>query len=133
MADESRLVVDSTVFAALFLREPGFEDLAARLSSLRTVRTVPLFRFEVANAIWKSRNLTLGEAEAAIDALFRLPVSEEFGTADAAEAIRIARHRGHPLYDCAFVAIAKAEGFALWTLDHRLAEVARLEGVRVVS
>lgn len=132
MAGETRAVVDSTVFAAIFLREPGFEVLADRLGRLRRVRTAPFFRFEVANALWKHRKLPVEDAEAAMDALWRLPVDDSFGGEAARETLRVARARGQAFYACAFVVLARREGFPLWTLDRRQAAIAREEGVILV-
>ena len=124
-----RVVVDSSVFAAILLREPGHAALTSRLTALRSVRTAPFFRFEVANAIWKQKHWSDADAAVAIDVLFTLPVDEDFDAADARAAMDLAREHNHPFYDAAFIALARRHDQPLWTLDRRQAALAAACGV----
>lgn len=83
MPDE--LVVDTSVIAAMLLREPGWQAISTRLASLDTVRTAPFFRFECANVVGKQR-----ADAAAIDLVWALPVDDRFDVADAQEAYPLA-------------------------------------------
>lgn len=131
MPADDRLVLDSSVLAAILLREPGHEVLATRLSSLRSVCAGPFFRFEVANALWKQKDWSLGELNAALEVLFSLPVDETFTIEDARVAMTMARTHNHPFYDTAFVALAQGRSLPLWTLDKRQAALASMCGVVV--
>lgn len=129
MPADDRVVVDSSVFAAILLREPGYMALAKRLTALRSVRTAPFFRFEVANAIWKQKHWADPDAAAAVEVVFNLPVDVDFSLADAQAAMEIARTHDHPFYDAAFVALARHHDLSLWTLDRRQAALAGECGV----
>ena len=124
MPDE--LVVDTSVIAAMLLREPGWQAIATRLASLDAVRTAPFFRFECANVVWKQR-----ADAAAIDLVGALPVDDRFDVADAKEALRIGLEHGLPFYDAAFLALATRASLPLWTLDRRQADVGRAIGVAI--
>lgn len=124
MRGDTRTVVDSSVFAAILLREPGHEDNAERFYSLRSVHAPPFFRFEVANALWKQKNWEPENTEAALNVLFTLPVNESFSPEDATAAMAISRDYGHPFYDTASIAMAQLRNLPLWTLDKRQAAIA---------
>lgn len=132
MAGDDRVVVDSSVFAAIFLREPGFDAMAGRLGRLRRVRSAPFFRFEVANALWKHAS-NIPDLEEVLEALFALPVDDAFDLTAARAGMAIALARRETFYDSAFVAICKLESLPLWTLDRRQAKMANAENVRLVA
>jgi predicted nucleic acid-binding protein len=131
MPAEASAVVDSSVFAAILLREPGHLELAERIGALLMVHAPPFFRFEVANALWKHREWPLEERQRALDTLFALPVDETFGRDDAQRALSLAVEHAHPFYDTAFIALAARRALPLLTLDQRQAELAKGVGVRV--
>lgn len=59
-------------------------------------------------------------------------MNDTFDTVTARETLHLARS-AVLLYDCAFVTLTRRDGFPLWTLDRRQAEMARLQGVEVVA
>lgn len=127
------MVVDSSVFAAILLREPGSDRIALRLSNAGRVCSAPFFRFEVANALWKQKHWPDEEVRSALDVLLNLPVTETFTAADAWLAMDLARSCNHPFHDAAFVALAKGLGLPLWSLDARQRELAAACGVVVLG
>ena len=129
MPAEPGLVVDSSVFASIFLREDGFRRRAAELAEVEHVRAAPFFRFEVANALWKQRHWPEREVERALGTLFALPIDVGFGAEDARRTTKLARRFGYTFYDMAFVALALREHLPLWTLDQRQAAIARELGL----
>lgn len=133
MPDADRLVIDSSVFAAILLREPGHEHLAAHLGTLRTACTAPFFRFEVANAIRKQRHWSTDDARGALKVLFGLPVEEGLLSEDASDAMDLARAHDHPFYDTVFIALARRHGYPLWTLDRKQATIAGKADVKVFA
>ncbi len=133
MGASDSAVVDSSILAAVLLREPGFEGYAKRLGALTHARTAPFARFEVANALWKQRALTEVDAKRALELLFSLPLDDSFDLDDAQRAFLIARDAAHPFYDAAFIAIAEEEALPLWTLDQGQARIAKERGIEVVA
>ena len=125
-----RLVVDTTIFATIVLREGDWRELAGRLASLRAIFAAPFFRFECANVVWKRRRELGAEASAAaLDLVWGLGVDERFDVADAHRALILGRNHQLPFYDAAFIAVAEREGVPLWTLDGRQGDVASALGV----
>jgi predicted nucleic acid-binding protein len=133
MGVEGRVVVDSSVFAAILLKEPGHEANAQALSVVRGVYSVPFFRFEVANALWKQKKWSETDLDAALETLWKIPVSQRFEMADAQVAMQLARTHNHPYYDTAFIALAQNLNLPLWTLDKRQASLAATCDVTVVA
>jgi predicted nucleic acid-binding protein len=125
-----RAVVDTSVFAAIVVREAGWRELAQRLAALRTVRTAPFFRFECANVVWKKRrDIGTEVANAALELTWAFPTNDRFELEDARAAVAIGTARGLAFYDSAFLAIARRDDLPLWTLDARQAEAARCERI----
>ena len=127
-------VVDSSVWAAVWLREPGCEDWAAALAGLQRVRSAPFFRFEVANALWKRRQRLPAATRASLtERLFALPVDESFEADDGRITLDLACEAGLTFYDMAFVQLARRHRVSLWTLDKRQAAAAAALGVRCAT
>lgn len=127
---DGEVVVDSSVWSAVWLREPGWEGWQAALASAPTLRAAPFFRFEVANVLWKRRAVVpAAERDRLVAALFAVPVSDDFDGEDARATLELACQSGMTFYDMAFVALARRHGATLWTLDRRQAEAARAAGV----
>jgi predicted nucleic acid-binding protein len=126
-------VVDASVLAALFLREAGWQEISARLDALTQVCSVPFFRFEVANAVWKRPEIPDSQAPTLAYMVFDFPVDDAFLPEVSTLSMRLARTHQLPFYDAAYIAQARARGLPLWTLDRRQAQVARLEHVEVIS
>jgi len=125
-------VVDATVFASIFLREEGWSAHASKLADLTVVCSVPFFRYEVANAVWKHREIPGSQAVTLTRMVFNFAVDDAFPPEQSQLATRIARKHRLPFYDSAYIAQAQARGLPLWTLDRGQAAAARLEKVALL-
>lgn len=129
------LVVDSSVAAKWFLREPGTEEAEGLLAGSAPLVAPDLVLAEVANALWK--NARRGGAERFAPALRRLPglFARLFPmTGLEQDAFDLALRRNHPVYDCFYVALARRERAPLVTADARLAERFHMDAeLRILS
>lgn len=90
----------------------------------------PLFwRFEVANAIWRTKEISEEKGGRLIDRIWRFPTNSETSSKDAKEAFHISRRYNLPFYDSSYIAIAKKFGIPLWTLDKLQGNTAIKAGV----
>src|SRR5512139_3570215 len=111
----------------LVVREPGSaqaEDLFAGDFAHHVLDWTAL---EVGSALWK-RNERCGtgrhSAVRAFDALGRLDFELVEGAALAEAAFGLALLHHHPIYDCAYVALALEEDASLVTADARMRRIA---------
>ena len=87
---------------------------------------------ECANALWKHTRFGTVPAEGAaemLDSIARLDIDYHESGPLLPAALLLAIDLGHPVYDCAYVALALAEGARLVTCDRRLADVAARAGL----
>lgn len=118
------LVVDASVMVMLAIGEPGSEAADRMVEGVPLAAPV-LVLAETANALWRKArvgNITRSEAmEAAkvVGPMFtRLVPLQTLRDG----ALDLALRRGHPVYDCFYVALAAREGAPLLTADRRLAQ-----------
>jgi len=122
----ARLIVDASVIIASLLPDEPYRDAALNvltqfLSDGLELITVPLLRYEVANAVWKAiknGRVKLGDAEEALKEFeaFNIPECEVSST----EALKLAHAYDRSAYDSAYLALAQAEQAPLITADKRL-------------
>ncbi len=122
-----RLVVDASAIAALYIPEEGSELVEKALGQARSLHTLDLAAYEVANVVWKhARRGLLRQEEAAElveEALRFLKTLEIHTYAEVLEdALRLAFRHGITIYDAAYAALAEKIGGKLLTLDKQLAE-----------
>lgn len=122
-----RLVVDASAIAALYIPEEGSELVEKALGQARSLHTLDLAAYEVANVVWKhARRGLLRQEEAAelVEEALRLLKTLEIHTyAEVLEdALRLALRHGVTIYDAAYAALAEKIGGVLLTLDKQLAE-----------
>lgn len=122
-----RLVVDASAIAALYIPEEGSELVEKALGQARSLHTLDLAAYEVANVVWKhARRGLLRQEEAAElveEALRFLKTLEIHAYAEVLEdALRLAFRHGITIYDAAYAALAEKIGGKLLTLDKQLAE-----------
>jgi predicted nucleic acid-binding protein len=121
-----RFVVDASVIVASLLPDEPYRDAALHVltqflfDSVELV-TLPLMKYEVANALWKALKAGRVKREDALAALkefeaFNIPESEVSGV----EALKLAQAYDRSAYDAAYLALAKAEKAPLITADKRL-------------
>lgn len=129
------LVIDASVTLAWMADEPNaYADVV--LAACGTDRPVVpgIWRWEIANALLalerKGRLQAAGKIYSSL--LHGIPVdAESDAAAEARELLEIEAARLHDLsvYDAAYLALAKAKGLPLATLDENLARAAQAEGV----
>jgi len=121
------VVVDASVAAKWLLAEADSE-LAAGLLADDLIAPV-ILRLECANAIVKRLRvgqLDAGEARQRIDEIGQLPV-RLFETDDQTAA-ELALELRHPVYDCAYLALAQARSLQVVTADRRFVDAANAAG-----
>lgn len=127
------MIVDASVVAALFLRDPGAEASERLVFAPRAALAGPDFlELEVASALTRRvrRNL-LAEAEAiaAVASLPRLPIRLVAHGPLLRAAFALSLTLRHAIQDCLYLALAQAEGAGLATFDRRLATHAAALGI----
>lgn len=131
-------VIDTSAFARLTLREPGWEEVIPFLRQHPKPMTVEMLRVEMLNALWKSvrRELLDLETARAIErevalAFDRQVIGLEPNAAYAAPALEIACEHTLAVYDALFIAQAVRHNTPLVTADRRQADVASTLGLQV--
>ena len=116
-------VLDASAAVRLILADPAAADLAERVGGAALVLAPELMLNELANTLWKLQradrlnNLDpqelLAEARELVD---RLEPDRHL----QAEALALACHLNHPVYDCLYLALARREAASLISSDRRL-------------
>ena len=116
-------VLDASAAVRLILADPAAADLAERVGGAALVLAPELMLTELANTLWKLQradrlnNLDpqelLAEARELVD---RLEPDRHL----QAEALALACHLNHPVYDCLYLALARREAASLISSDRRL-------------
>jgi predicted nucleic acid-binding protein len=126
------LVVDASVAVKWFVAQPGSAAALLLVRSHEELIAPDFLLLEVANAFWRSVRGGLMNAEDAGAALSQAPsLFERLYPASelAEEAFGMAVGLKHPVYDCAYLALAKREGAPLVTADKRLAALGQTVSV----
>ena len=116
-------VLDASAAVRLILADPAAADLAERVGGAALVLAPELMLTELANTLWKLRRAErlndldpqelLAEARELVD---RLEPDRHL----QAEALALACHLNHPVYDCLYLALARREAASLISSDRRL-------------
>lgn len=125
----SRVVVDSSVLAAVVFEEPGSERLAERLASV-TVCAPPLLKLELANvAVHRAARAPQHAPEIFGRLLTALDPSQGivWHDVDAADVAILAHLTGLTAYDAAYLWLAGWLEADLVTLDRQLASATGLK------
>lgn len=123
----AEVVVDASVLAAVFFKEPGYEAAARYLQSDNTLIAPSLLRVEMASIA--AKKVWRGEAneDVARQAVVQVEhiTTRLISDADLAPAAYdlAAKHR-FSAYDATYLALAQAEGASVVTLDAKLARLA---------
>ena len=128
-------VVDASIAGAWLL--PDEENMLADQAMIRMAdedAVAPdLLRHEIRSILLSAEKRERISADFVHSALARfrgLPL-QFAGPGDDAEVVRVSRKHGLSAYDAAYLALALLEQLPLATLDRRLADAARAEGVAV--
>jgi len=121
-------VLDASAAVRLILADPAAADLAERVGGAALVLAPELMLTELANTLWKLRRADrlndldpqelLAEARELVD---RLEPDRHL----QAEALALACHLNHPVYDCLYLALARREAASLISGDRRLNALAK--------
>jgi predicted nucleic acid-binding protein len=116
-------VLDASAAVRLILADPAAADLADRVGGAALVLAPELMLTELANTLWKLQRADrlndldpqelLAEARELVD---RLEPDRHL----QAEALALACHLNHPVYDCLYLALARREAASLISSDRRL-------------
>lgn len=116
-------VLDASAAVRLILADPAAADLAERVGGAALVLAPELMLTELANTLWKLERADrlngldpqelLAEARELVD---RLEPDRHL----QAEALALACHLNHPVYDCLYLALARREAASLISSDRRL-------------
>lgn len=130
------VVVDASFAAAWLLPEKDSEAAEAVIAGISGRPPIPsLFWHEARNILVMAERrgrILAGEAAAGIGRLRRLPLEDAAAGADGA-VVALAMAHGLTAYDAAYLALAQERGLPLATLDQKLAQTARREGVTLLG
>jgi predicted nucleic acid-binding protein len=120
-------VLDASAALRLITQDPAAEDLARQVEQMALVLAPELMLTEVANALWKLQQaggldgidpqLLLADARDLVDQI-------EPDRTLQVEALALACHLNHPVYDCLYLALARREAATLLSTDQRLLALA---------
>lgn len=120
-------VLDASAALSLITQDPAASDLARQVEQMALVLAPELMLTEVANALWKLQRagsldgidpqLLLADARDLVDQI-------EPDRNLQVEALALACHLNHPVYDCLYLALARREAATLLTTDQRLLALA---------
>ena len=126
-ADSRSLVLDASAVVRLICHDPVAESWAAQLGQASMVLAPELMLTEVANALWKlERKASLSGVDPQMLLAEARDLVDQFEPDRAlqAEALALASHLDHPVYDCLYLALARREAATLLTADQRLQRLA---------
>lgn len=122
----ARFVIDASVLIASLLPDESYRDtaldvLSRFLADDLELFTVPLLKYEAANALWravKTGRVKVEDAEEAFRVFenFNIPEKEVSGV----EALKLACQYDRSAYDSAYLALSRTEQAPLITADRRL-------------
>lgn len=120
-------VLDASAAVRLILGDPAATQLAQPLREAALVLAPELMLTEVANTLWKlQRAQQLADLDPqqlladARDLVDRVEPDRHL----QAEALALACHLNHPVYDCLYLALARREAASLISADQRLLRLA---------
>ena len=120
-------VLDASAAVRLILGDPAAAAMAEQIREAAVVLAPELMLTELANTLWKLQKAghladldpqqLLAEARDLVD---RVEADRHL----QAEALALACHHDHPVYDCLYLTLARREAATLISLDRRLQQLA---------
>ena len=126
----SAWIVDASVAVKWVVREAG-SDAAAALRG-EELHAPDWILIECANVLWakvRRRELTREEADRGMALLIEAPITLAPASELVAEALALAHELAHPVYDCLYLALARARNSPLVTADARFVSAVRGSGL----
>jgi predicted nucleic acid-binding protein len=120
-------VLDASAAVRLILGDPAAAAVAEQIREAAHVIAPELMLSEVANSLWK---LQRADLLADLDPLQLLADARDLVDRVEpdrhlqAEALALACHHDHPVYDCLYLALARREAATLISVDRRLQQLA---------
>lgn len=124
-----RLVIDASVLATFFTGEEGADDVEIILETISEIYAPSFWRFELANVIWKKKEISEKKGEELIERIWRFPINDETSVKVAKNAFLISKKYNITFYDSSYIAMAAHFNIPLWTLDKSQAKVAVNKGI----
>ena len=131
----SRDVFDASALMKLVVEEAGTREARSHFDASEDPAAPDWSMLECAQALWKKAARGEYPPEVMRQALTILQSIDMrlLATADVVDsALQLALAQQHPVYDCAYVALALAEDASLVTADARQREVAEAAGIEVL-
>jgi predicted nucleic acid-binding protein len=128
------VVVDASVAVKWVIPEVLSDRADALRGRADRLLAPDLLLTEAANALWKKllrREIRAREAAQALDLLMASGLELEPSAPLLGRALLLARRLRHPVYDCVYLALARAEGATLVTADRRLLAQTTKGGTRL--
>lgn len=128
------LVVDASALAAWLLPDETGTDLGILIAEYAEVLAPWLLWAELRNILIVTERrgrLPQGMADQLIEAVDALEIELEIAPSNAA-VLALARRHALPVYDALYLELALRHGAMLATLDAKLEQAARAEGVTIV-
>lgn len=125
MLDRSSYVLDASVAAKWFSNE-DLTDRAVKVRDAFVAGKVELYTpehliYEVANAIWKNKEIELEDCATAITTLIEIDINlVKLDASLASKSIRAARNLRISYYDAVYVELSNQLGIPLLTADEKL-------------
>lgn len=121
------VVLDASAVIRIMEGAPQAVPLQEALLRANLVVAPELMLTEVANALWRLQRAGQLEADGLQERLTRAAELVDHIEPDRhlqVEALALACHLDHPVYDCLYLALARREAAALLTADERLMALA---------
>ena len=124
----STCVLDASVAVRLILLDPAAVDWAQTLERIGLVLAPELMLTEVTNTLWKlhrANQLQGVDPHSLLSQATELIDQIEPDRHLQVEALALAMHLNHSVYDCLYLALARREAATLLTADQKLQSLAR--------
>lgn len=131
MAGSSEIIVDASVVLAVILNEPEKARII-EITQGRDLVSPGCLDWEIGNAfsaMLKRDRIKLNDAHRALDVYSLIPIKK--ADVDLALALSISASHRIYAYDAYYMEVAKKRSRPIMTLDSRMAEVSRLEGIKL--
>jgi predicted nucleic acid-binding protein len=130
------VVLDASAGIEIALGRERSKDLSSYLADASQVITSDLYKAETANVIWKYVKAKLLEKEKAMKLYqYCKDIVDEYIdiSENVEEAINESIRLKHPIYDLLYLSLARRNGAVLISLDKKLNELAKQNGIEIVK
>ena len=130
------IVLDASAGIEIALGRLKSKDFEAYLVGASKVITSDLYKAETANVIWKYVKANLLEKEKSIQIYqYCKEIIDEYVdiSENVEEAINESIRLKHPTYDLLYLSLARRNGAVLISLDKKLNEIAKKNGIEIAK